>query len=136
MNRGRLCGTLGLAAGLACGSSTEPAEGSYRLRSLRDTPLPYVDTLGCCTYTGGRLELGGSAYDVRLYFQNNPNALVDTAVERGRYTVHGDSLSFAPTQANYPLSLYGAVRQRDTIRLALGGDGPGAADQFPAVFIR
>ena len=63
-------------------------------------------------------------------------SLVDTAFERGTYTARGDSLAFIPLQGNYPLSLSGAVRQRDTLRLALGGDGPGASDQFPAVFIR
>ncbi|MBK7924047.1 MAG: hypothetical protein IPJ95_10525 [Gemmatimonadetes bacterium] len=136
MTRDRRMGLLCLAAGLACGSSTEPEEGTYRLHSLRHTPVPYVDTLGCCTYTGGRLALDAQDYDLRLYFQNNTNALVDTAFERGTYTARGDSLAFTPLQGNYPLSLSGAVRQRDTLRLALGGDGPGASDQFPAVFIR
>ncbi len=136
MTRHLPVGLLALAAGIACGSSTGPQEGTYQLQSLRGTALPYVDTLGCCTYTGGRLELDGQEYDLRLYFQNNTNALVDTAFERGTYAADGDSLAFTPLQANYPLSLYGAVRQRDTIRLALGGDGPGAPDQFPAMFVR
>ena len=124
-----------LILGLAC-SDPEPEEGLYRLRVLNDVPVPYVDTLGCCIYTGGFLRLASSQYDVRIYFRNRQNLLVDTAFETGQYRLRQDSLVFEPSSANYPLSLFGAVRDRDTIRLRMGGDGPGASDQFDARFWR
>ena len=124
---------LAVAAWLGC-SDTAPEDGFYRLRELNQTPVPYTDTLGCCIYSGGYLRLGGADYDVRIYFQNKQNFLSDTAFEVGSYRVQGDSLTFTPQSANYPLSLYGAVRQKDTISLWLGGDGPGASDQFHALF--
>jgi hypothetical protein len=120
---------------LAC-STPEPEEGYYGLRLLNGVPVPYVDSLGCCTYSGGFLRLANAGYDLRIYFQNRQNFLVDTAFETGSYRVRGDSLVFDPRSANYPLSLYGAVRHRDTIHLRLGGDGPGAPDQFEARFWR
>ncbi len=120
---------------MAC-SSTAPAEaGVYRLRRRRDTTLPYVDTLGCCTYRA-LLRLDGEDYEARIFFLNPPNTTTLEAFELGRYHRRGDSLDFVPASGNFPLSLYRAHLQADTIRLSLGGDGPGAADQYPAVFWR
>ena len=123
------------ALGLAC-SAPEPEEGLYRLRVLNDVPVPYVDSLGCCIYTGGFLRLASREYDLRIFFQNRQNLLVDTAFETGHYRLRQDSLVFEPSSANYPLNLFGAVRDRDSIRLRMGGNGPGATDQFDARFWR
>lgn len=126
---------LAVAAWLAC-SESAPEDGFYRLRELNHTAVPYDDTLGCCIYSGGYLRLGGTDYEMRIYFQNKQNFLSDTAFELGSYRSNGDSLAFTPRSANYPLRLYGAVRDADTISLRLGGNGPGAPDQFHALFRR
>lgn len=132
----RAAGLAALFAALGCADGESPEDGRYDLRTLFGEPVPYVDTLGCCIYTGGHLRLESAEYDLRLYFQNKNNQLVDTAFETGEYTLHGGALGFTPRSANFPLSLFGATLSHDTIRLSLGGDGPGAADQFPAVFVR
>jgi hypothetical protein len=124
-----------LALLAACGDQG-PGATVYRLRQLNDAPVPYVDTLGCCTYLGGNLRLDNGDYDARLWFQNRLNGLSDTAIELGNYRVSADSLFFTPTTANLALSLYGATRSGDTLRLKLGGNGPGAVDQFSALFVR
>ncbi len=126
---------IGLAVWLAC-SESAPESGMYRLRRLNQTAVPYDDTLGCCIYTGGYLRLADADYDVRIFFQNRNNLIIDTVFEVGSYRLFGDSLAFTPRSGNFPLSLYGAVRQGDTISLWLGGDGPGASDQFRADFSR
>jgi hypothetical protein len=119
----------------ACGDQG-PGATVYRLRQLNDAPVPYVDTLGCCIYQGANLRLDDGDYDARLWFQNRFNGLGDTVVELGTYRVSADSLFFTLTTANFPLSLYGATRSGDTLRLKLGGNGPGAVDQFSALFLR
>jgi hypothetical protein len=124
-----------LVGGLAC-SASSPEEGYYRLRTLNDVHVPYDDTQGCCIYTGGFLRLDNTEYDVSIYFQNRNNSLVDTAFENGSYRIRGDTILFDPVGGNFPLSLFGAARSGDTIQLRLGGDDPGAADQFDALFKR
>jgi hypothetical protein len=124
-----------LALLAACGDQG-PGATVYQLRQLNDAPVPYVDTLGCCIYQGANLRLDNGDYDARLWFQNRLNGLSDTAIEVGNYRVSADSLFFTPTTATVPLSLYGATRSGDTLRLKLGGNGPGAVDQFSAVFVR
>lgn len=127
--------TIVLVLLAACGDQG-PGATVYQLRQLNDAPVPYVDTLGCCVYDGGNLRLDDDAYNVHIWFHNQGNALSDTAFEVGGYQLSGDSLFFTPTSANVPLSLYGATRSGDTVRLKLGGDGPGAVDQFSALFTR
>lgn len=124
-----------LAVGLAC-SASSPEDGYYRLRTLKGVPVPFDDTQGCCIYTGGFLRLGDMEYDASIFFQNRNNSLVDTAFENGGYRLRGDSIRFDPAGGNFPLSLFGAARSGDTVHLFLGGDGPGAADQFDAIFVR
>jgi hypothetical protein len=127
--------TFALTCLLAC-SESEPEEGRYQLRELRHTPVPYVDTLGCCTYTGGYLRLSQAEYDIRIYFHNRQSLVSDTAFETGSYYVRGDSLVFRPAQGNQPFALFHGTRSADTITVLLGGDGPGAQDQWPSRWVR
>ncbi|MDZ4863933.1 MAG: hypothetical protein SGJ01_10855 [Gemmatimonadota bacterium] len=128
--------TVALLALLAACGDQGPGATVYQLRQLNNASVPYVDTLGCCIYQGASLRLDNGDYDARLWFQNRLNGLSDTVVELGNYRVSADSLCFTPTTASLPLSLYGATRSGDTIRLKLGGNGPGAIDQFSALLVR
>lgn len=120
---------------MAC-SAPSPVEGTYRLERLNDQPLPYADTLGCCTYSSGFLRLDDGTYEVRQFYLSPPDLTTLEAFEVGRYTVSGNRLQFLPTTGSAAFNLFGAAVQTDTIRLLLGGDGPGAADQFRAMFWR
>jgi hypothetical protein len=119
---------------VACASG--PEEGDYALVRLNDAPLPYDHELGCCVYLSGSFVLSGEEYTAAIRFRNKNTSVETTFHERGDYDYAGPRLSFAPTAADFPFSLYNGMLTDDTLRLQFGGDGPGAADQFRAVFVR
>ena len=123
----------------ACGSNPAgpgSVEGTYRLAELNGQSLPYDHVPGCCIYTGGSLVLHSERYEASITFQNKNNQGVFTVGEQGSYSLGRTSIEFRPANADYPLSLYDAHLEDSSIRLFLGGDGPGAADQFRAFFQR
>jgi hypothetical protein len=114
-------------------------EGTYQLASLNLLPLPYDHALGCCIYTGGSLTLGASSYTVAMTFQNKNNGMVATVNENGTYTVNAANaaaLVFQRAGGTFTMNLFNALVTGRTIRVQLGGNGPGAADQFAAAFSR
>jgi hypothetical protein len=126
---------------VACGndaSGPSAIEGVYTLRRLNDEPLPYDhEGLGCCTYLGGTLDLEAGSYAAALTARTRNTSLVFTAMEWGTYTLQASSLTFAPDSADVsPLLLDVGTVSGDTLRVAFGGEGPGSADQFHAVFVR
>ena len=127
---------------LACGGeSAGPSadDGSYTLRQLNDSLLPYDhEGLGCCTYLEGRMELGGGRYEVAVTFRNRNNGLVATIMEWGRSEPQESSrLAFRPDSfVVTPFLLDTATLTADTLRVAWGGEGPGSPDQFQALFVR
>jgi hypothetical protein len=132
---------LAACALAACGddaSGPSPVEGVYALIRLNDEPLPYDHGgLGCCTYLGGTLDLEEGAYVAALTARNRNTSLVFTATEWGTYTRQASSLTFAPDSVDVtPLILDAGTVSGDTLRVAFGGEGPGSADQFHAVFVR
>ena len=135
-------GVVGLVATLAaCGSEvSSPAaiEGIYALRRLNGEPLPYDHAgLGCCTYLSGALNLEGASYAVALTARNRNTGQVFTAMEWGKYTRQSSSLTFAPDSVEVaPLILDVGTVSADTLRVAFGGEGPGSADQFQALYVR
>jgi hypothetical protein len=127
----------GVFLGCNGGSGPSSTDGNYRLISLRGTPLPYTDVQGCCTYESGGLELREGDYTVNLRVHNDVNQQTSLAYEAGRYRRDGDSIRFNPLSANITWFLLGqATVVQDTVRLSLGGEGPGAPDAFPAVFVK
>ncbi len=132
---------LTTAAVAACGDGVAGPgviDGCYTLRRLNEAPLPYDhDGLGCCTYMAGTLDLEGGDYAASLTVRNRNTGLVFTAIEWGRYTRHESSLTFAlDSVAEAPLLLDAGTVSADTLRLLFGGEGPGSADQFQAVYVR
>jgi hypothetical protein len=128
---------------LACGDdSSGPAtedDGTYVLRQLNDSPLPYDhEGLGCCTYLEGRMELDRGRYEVAITFRNRNNGLVATIMEWGRTGPRPASrLAFAPDSfVVTPFLLDTATLAADTLRVEWGGEGPGSPDQFQALFVR
>ena len=132
--------SLALGCLLGCGGgSTGPStvEGTYRLVELNGQVLPYDHVIGCCIYTDGSLLLRSEGYEASITFRNKNTQSVFTVGERGTYSVSGESIAFGPISGdNLPLSLYGGQVDGRSIRVMLGGDGPGAADQFRALFTR
>ena len=125
-----------LLGSLACGAdSTSPAdlEGTYQLVELNAQPLPY-NPAGCCVYTAGSLSLEEMSYEIAIAVRNKTNGMVGTFGEQGSYLIQGAAIEFRPNGDDAPLHLFDAIVENNTIRLALGGDSPGAADQFRAVF--
>lgn len=122
-----------------CGGSPggpSSVEGTYRLLELNGRSLPYDDVVGCCIYSAGSLALQSGRYEASMTFQNRNNQRVSTVGEQGSYSLSGASLEFVRTSGDVPLALYDAHLEGSGIRLMLGGDGPGAADQFRALFNR
>jgi hypothetical protein len=121
-----------------CGNSAEPdnPEGTYRLTKLKGQALPYDHTPGCCIYTAGSLELGAQEYRLSLSARNKNNGMVFTVHEEGVYSASGTAIDFAPTSYDLPASLYGGQFEGRAIRVFMFGNGPGAADQFEALFER
>ena len=125
----------------ACGNDASgpgAVEGVYALRRLNDEPLRYDhEGLGCCTYLSGTLDLEAGSYAAALTARNRNTGLVFTATEWGTYTRRASSLTFAPDSVDVtPLILDVGTVSGDTLRVAFGGEGPGSADQFHAVYLR
>jgi hypothetical protein len=128
----------GIAASVAaCAATTSPVdiEGVYQLVELNGEPLPYDDQpYGCCIYTDGILTVEPDRYQLSLGFRNKQNGMVGISREFGSYSVNGRSMSFDWGGGDFHHRLYDAQIDGATITLYLGGDAPGAADQFRAVF--
>lgn len=126
------------ATAIACdGDPAGPAaavEGTYQLVALNGEPLPYDDALGCCIYTAGDLTLDGGRYEASVMAQNKNNGVVFTVTERGGYDVDGSGIVLDPSEDGQRLALYDVRVDGDTITLFLGGDGPGAEDQYHGRF--
>lgn len=118
----------------ACADGIVAPQGTYHLVMLNDQGLPYDDTLGCCIYVSGSLDMQTTLYEVGITLRNKNNGIEATVREQGSFAFHGSAIDFLPTGGDVPMHLYGATVEGNTISLALGGDGPGAADQFSAVF--
>jgi hypothetical protein len=118
----------------ACDDGIVTPQGTYRLVMLNDQGLPYDDTLGCCLYVSGSLDLEATQYVVAITLRNKNNDIEATVREQGSFAVDGAAIAFQPTGGDVAMHLYGAMVGGNTISLALGGNGPGAADQFSAVF--
>lgn len=118
----------------ACADGIVAPHGTYHLVMLNDQGLPYDDTPGCCIYVSGSLDLEATQYDVVITLRNKNNGSEATVREQGSFAVDGAAIDFQPTGGDVAMHLYGAMVDGNTISLALGGDGPGAADQFSAVF--
>jgi hypothetical protein len=131
---------LCVAAGLACGDDGGPGsvEGTYALQTLNGEPLPYDnDGLGCCWYLAGALSLDAGQYTISITAQNFGDADPFTVTEWGAYVSSDAALTFAPDSFDLlPLLLSPGTVSDDAIALGLGGEGPGAPDQFQARFVR
>jgi hypothetical protein len=141
----RFCRQVGVAAALAalaaCGddvSGPGAIEGVFALRRLNQEPLPYDhEGLGCCTYLSGTLDLERDGYAASLTARNRNTGLVFTAMEWGTYTRRASSLTFAlDSVVVAPLLLDAGTVSADTLRVTFGGEGPGSADQFHALYVR
>ena len=133
----RVCLALFLFA--ACGDSTGPegVSGMFRLTSLRGSPVPYTDPLGCCVYLSGTLELAEFDYTITMISRNRNDTTLFSVFESGSFHKLGDSLHFTFETGNLiNFQLGHATLVNDTIRLSLGGEGPGEPDAFPAVFVK
>jgi hypothetical protein len=128
----------GIAASVvSCAATTGPAdiEGVYQLVELNGESLPYDDQpYGCCIYTDGSLTIEPDRYEISVGFRNKNNGMVGTSTEFGTYSVNGRFMTFDWGGGDFHHHLYDAQIDGATITLYLGGDGPGAADQFRAMF--
>lgn len=134
-----LRGALVLFLTVSCGDSNGPqgVEGSFRLTHLRGVPVPYVDPLGCCVYESGTLDLAEFDYTITMISRNKNDTTHFSVFESGRFHQSGDSLHFTFETGNLiNFNLGHATLVNDTIRLSLGGEGPGEPDAFPAVFVK
>ena len=125
----------------ACSSDPlSPAvNGQYSLVRLNDAALPYDHGgLGCCVYLSGSITLDNGTYIISVTAQNRNTLLVFTESEWGTYTQDGASLRFTPVghSANGYFGLSTGTVSEDSVGLSFGGEGPGSADQFHAVFAR
>jgi hypothetical protein len=131
---------LCLVAGLACGDDGGPGsvEGNYALQTLNGEPLPYDnDGLGCCWYLSGALALDAGQYTISITARNFGDTDPFTVTEWGAYVSSAAALTFAPDSFDLvALLLSPAAVTGDTVALGLGGEGPGAPDQFQARFVR
>ena len=118
----------------ACGDGIVTPQGTYRLVMLNEQGLPYDDTPGCCIYLSGSLDFEATQYVVAITLRNKNNGIQGTVTEQGSFVVDGAAIGFQRTGGDVAMHLYGAMLEGNTISLALGGDGPGAADQFRAMF--
>jgi len=130
---------VSLAAGLACGdAASDSLRGDYALRTLNGEPLPYDHSmLGCCVYLAGSLRLTADEYRIGITFRSIGGTESFTANEWGTYVATRTTVTFvADTFDLAPLLLSPGTVAGDTIALGLGGEGPGAPDQFQARFVR
>ena len=124
---------------VSCGDATGPqgVHGFFRLTHLRGVPVPYVDPLGCCVYVSGTLELDQFDYTITTVARNKADTAHFSIFESGRFFKSGDSLHFTAESGNLiDYHLGHATLRNDTIRLSLGGEGPGEPDAFPAVLVK
>jgi len=125
---------------MSCGDAISPdsVAGRYALRTLNGAPLPYDhEGLGCCWYLAGALTLTVSQYTVAITARNFNGTDPFTATEWGTYAVQAAGLTFVADSFDLvPLLLSPARVSGDVIELGLGGEGPGAPDQFLARFVR
>ena len=134
----RLLGCAGVLAVASCDSTgPHPSAGTYDLQTLNQAELPYDhEGLGCCVYLSGDLALTAGRYTVSLTFRNRNSGLVFTAMEWGKYLVHGAVLSFsADSSAVAPLGLDEGVLSGNGIAVSFGGEGHGSPDQFHGFFV-
>lgn len=131
---------LALALAFGCSDVDGPStlDGEYMLSQLNGATLPYDhEGLGCCTYLDGRLELGDSHYNAWISARNRNTSVVFTASEQGTFEQNGNTITFTRVSFHeQPLLLSSGTILEGVITLRLGGDGPGAPDQFEAVFVR
>ena len=124
---------------VACDDSTGPdgVSGLFRLTSLRGVAVPYTDPLGCCVYESGTLDLDELDYTLTMISRNKNDTTPFSVFESGSFYKSGDSLHFTFETGNLiNFNLGHATLVNDTIRLSLGGEGPGEPDAFPAVFVK
>jgi hypothetical protein len=127
-----LCGACG-----GDGTGPQGVSGFFRLTHLRGVPVPYLDPLGCCVYESGSLELDEFDYTITTIARNKADTAHFSVFESGRFSKSGDSLHFTAETGNLiDFHLGHATLVNDTIRLSLGGEGPGEPDAFPAVFVK
>ena len=140
MIRRRILMTGIAAFALCCSDTTGPpaaadVEGVYQLVELNGELLPYDDQPhGCCIYTAGSLTIEPDRYELAISFRNKNNGMVATSGEFGSYRVDGRAITFDWAGGDFHHRLHDAQIEGDSIRLRLGGDAPGADDQFRAVF--
>ena len=131
---------LCIGTAMSCGdvAGARSVEGRYTLRTLNGSSLPYDhEGLGCCWYLAGTLTLTASMYTADITAQNFAGTEPFTATDWGTYTVEGAVLTFVSDSFDLaPLLLSPASVTGDVIELGLGGEGPGAPDQFLARFVR
>jgi hypothetical protein len=85
----------------------------------------------------GKLELDGGRYAAAITARNRNTSQVFTAMEWGTVVHRESSLTFSPESvAVTPLLLDAGTVSGDTLRVAFGGEGPGSADQFQALYVR
>jgi hypothetical protein len=136
----RFGGAAVLAAVIGCGAGpTEPdLDGTvYELSTLNESALPWDhEGLGCCTYLNGELRFLEGLYTASLTARNRNTGVTFTVIERGTYH-QGSVITFVRESYEVqPLLLDVGLPREDEIRLSFGGEGPGSADQFRAVFVR
>jgi hypothetical protein len=69
--------------------------------------------------------------------RNKADTAALTVFETGRFSQSGDSLLFTVESRNLiDVHLGHATLVRDTIRLSVGGEGPGEPAAFPAIFVK
>ena len=136
----RSAAMLLLLLSVSCGGDAtgpEGVRGLFRLTHLRGTPVPYVDPLGCCVYVSGSLDLDEFDYTITTIARNKSDTTLFSVFESGNFYKSGDSLHFTRETGNLIDFLLGhATLVNDTIRLSLGGEGPGEPDAFPAIFVK
>ena len=136
----RFLGVLVVVAGLSCSDAADPdsIEGTYGLSTLNGEPLPYDnDGFGCCWYLAGTLTLVDGEYTIGITARNVGGTDPFTVTEWGAYASSDAMLTFAPDSFDLvALLLSPATISGDTVALGLGGEGPGAPDQFQARFVR
>jgi hypothetical protein len=121
----------------ACSDSTAPTvEGAFGLTALNAQPLPYDDSLGCCVYLAGRMSFARDRFEIVITSRTKFNQQIADATGAGIFNQHGSALTFQQDAGDVPFLLADGQISADTIRVALGGEGPGAPDQFHAIFVR
>jgi hypothetical protein len=113
----------------------------HGLRGRRQADAwPALGAVGPGTFSWsqrGGLTLAASEYTASITAQNFAGTEPFTATEWGTYTLEGAVLTFVRDSFDLvPLLLSPATVSGNVIELGLGGEGPGAPDQFRAGFVR